>query len=80
MAKDRDIRFQLPDDIVTDIDAYLASIDFMPITTAEPAKDEPKPKTRPSSGKGIDIISKRKRGRSDARKPKPPTSRRRRRR
>jgi len=80
MAKDRDIRFQLPDDIVTDIDAYLASIDFKPITTAEPAKDEPKPKTRPSSGKGIDIVSKRKRGRSDAGKPKPPTSRRRRRR
>jgi len=80
MAKDRDIRFQLPDDIVGDIDAYLSSIDFQPITTAEPAKDETKAKTKSPSRKNIDIVSKRKRGRSDGRKPKPPNSRRRRRR
>ncbi|MHC4135003.1 MAG: serine/threonine protein kinase [Planctomycetota bacterium] len=80
MAKDRDIRFQLPDDIVADIDAYLASIDFKPITTAKPAKDEPKAKTKSPSGKSIDIVSTRKRGRSGGRKPRTPSSRRRRRR
>jgi serine/threonine-protein kinase len=81
MAKDRDIRFQLPDDIVTDIDAYLASIDFQPIPTAKPVKEEPPPKKSrtPSSKKSIDIVPTRKRGRS-SKKPKPPSSRRRRRR
>ena len=83
MAKDRDIRFQLPEDIVTDIDAYLASIDFKPILTAKPAKDEPEPKAKApgkKSKKNIDIVPTRKRGRSGGRTPKRPNSWRRRRR
>jgi len=79
MAKDRDIRFQHPEDIVADIDAYLASIDFRPIETAAPAEEEPetpKAKSKDPSSRKIDIVSRRKRA---GRKPKKPISRRRRR-
>ena len=85
MAKDRDIRFQLPDDIVTDIDAYLASIDFKPIQTAHVAEEKPLLKSKaPSSKKKIEFKKKSKKKaakkkRPPGKKPKPPISRRRRR-
>ena len=85
MAKDREIRYQHPKEIVAEIDAYLKSIDYEPIPTAPPVSKNwdaitsvspPKPKS--SSGK-IELTSSKRRGRSEQ-KPKAPTSRRRRRR
>jgi len=80
MAKDRDIRFQHPADIVKDIDAYLGSIDFKPVPTAA-AAEEGEAHTRTPSGRKIDVVTTRKRHRSSKpeRKPKGPISRRRRR-
>ena len=85
MAKDREIRYQHPTEIVEELDAYLKSIDFEPIPTAPPVSKNwdaiattEKPKTKTSSGK-IELTSSKRRGRSGA-KPKGPTSRRRRRR
>jgi serine/threonine-protein kinase len=39
MAKDRDIRYQRPDDIVKEIDAYLSTVGFQPIPVARPDKE-----------------------------------------
>lgn len=54
MAKDRDIRYQHPDEVVRDLDAYLKSVDFQPIPVARPAAPAPPPAktfgTRKSSG------------------------------
>ncbi|MHC4547252.1 MAG: serine/threonine protein kinase [Planctomycetota bacterium] len=77
MAKDRDIRFQHPNDIVTDIDAYLTSVDFKPIPTAQPVKDEVRTKRKAPSKKQIDIVPKKKE--RSGKKPRAPISRRRRR-
>ena len=40
MAKDPGIRYQEPEAIVTDIDAYLDSIGFRPITTSMAVKED----------------------------------------
>jgi serine/threonine protein kinase len=54
MAKDREIRYQHPDEVVRDLDAYLKSVDFRPIPVARPAAPAPPPDTtsgtRKSSG------------------------------
>jgi len=71
MAKDRDIRYQHPDEIVKELDAYLKSMDFQPIPMAPPQKDPPK---ESSSGKA-DVVARRRR---EGTKPKAPQSRRRR--
>ena len=59
MAKDREIRFQHPDEIVTELGAYLDSVGFKPIPTAGAAdeQEDGKPKQK---GK-IEIVSGRKR-------------------
>jgi len=58
MAKDRDIRFQHPSEIVKELDAYLASVGFKPIPTALATTDSPDEKKQ--TGK-IELISKRRR-------------------
>jgi len=50
MVKDRDIRFQHPDEIVRDLDAYLASVGFQPIPVARPAA-APAPPANTSGGR-----------------------------
>jgi serine/threonine-protein kinase len=80
MAKDPGIRYQEPGEIVRDIDAYLESVGFKPITTARAVKEEEasKPKSDgPVSKRKIEIKSTRRRRSSG---PKKPISRRRRRR
>ncbi|MHC4408713.1 MAG: serine/threonine protein kinase [Planctomycetota bacterium] len=80
MAKDRAMRYQHPDEIVTEFTAYLASVGFEIIPIARPpTEDEKKPPSlspKKKSSKKIDLKSKRRRG--DV-KPSKPTSRRRRR-
>lgn len=77
MAKDVDIRFQRPGEIVADIDAYLSSIRWQPVPTAPPAEDKPEAKSKaPSSKRQIQAAPRPKAG---GVKPKPPISRRRRR-
>ena len=63
MAKDREIRFQHPDSIVEELGAYLDSVGFKPIPTA-PASDE----EEEAKGKKIEIVPKRKKGRSSSTK------------
>ncbi|MHC4953981.1 MAG: serine/threonine-protein kinase [Planctomycetota bacterium] len=85
MAKDRDERYQHPDEIVAELDAYLASINYEIIPIARPPDEDERakkgksaivaPKRSKKSSKKIAL--KKKRGRGDV-KPKPPTSRRRR--
>jgi serine/threonine-protein kinase len=85
MAKDRDMRYQHPDEIVAELDAYLKTIDYRIIPIARPpteneASEKKKgaivaPTRKRKSSKKIDV--KRKRGKGDV-KPKAPTSRRRR--
>ncbi|MGH7162982.1 MAG: serine/threonine-protein kinase [Planctomycetota bacterium] len=53
MAKDREIRFQHPDDIVKELDAYLDSVKYQPIPIARPvAGDQPAPARHPLAPKG----------------------------
>jgi len=52
MAKDREIRFQTPAEIVTELDAYLKSVDFEAIPTAPPVKKPPPRTGRASSSRG----------------------------
>jgi serine/threonine-protein kinase len=76
MAKDMDIRFQQPDEIVRDIDAYLSSIRWQPVPTALPAEDKPQARSKsPSSKRALDVP----RPHAADRKPRPPTSKRKRR-
>ncbi|MGQ0613405.1 MAG: serine/threonine protein kinase [Planctomycetaceae bacterium] len=65
MAKDRDIRFQHPDDLVRELDGYLSTVQFQPIPIARPVSEtkgrEP-PRTQPRSDvKPGAPISRRKR-------------------
>jgi serine/threonine-protein kinase len=78
MAKDREMRFQHPEEIVRDIDAYLSSIDFRPVPTAKVAADDKPGKVDGKGAKKIDVVSRRRTG-GGGTKPKPPISRRRRR-
>ena len=82
MAKDREMRYQHPQEIVDEVDAYLASIGFEPIPTAPPVPKDWKrsrsPPKKSSSGK-IELVPRRRRGDRE-RRPKGPASRRRRRR
>jgi serine/threonine protein kinase len=66
MAKDRDLRFQHPDDVAKDLDGYLASVGFQLIPLARPVTDAPQ--SQPLPGK-----------KSSGVKPAAPVSRRRRR-
>ena len=59
MAKDRDIRFQHPEEIVKELDAYLDSVGFKPIPTAQ-ATDESAAAEPKKSGR-IELISGRRR-------------------
>ena len=70
MAKDRDIRFQHPDKIVEELGAYLDSVGFMPIPTA-PASDEEEAKS-----KNIEVVSRKRRSSSGAKKSYPKRRRR----
>jgi len=87
MAKDRDMRYQHPDEIVAELDAYLKTINYEIIPIARPPTDAEEsnkkkgpiaaPTTRKrKSSKKIEL-KKRKRAGGDV-KPKSPTSRRRR--
>ncbi|MHC4960044.1 MAG: serine/threonine protein kinase [Planctomycetota bacterium] len=60
MAKDRDLRFQHPDEIVTELDAYLDSVGYKPIPTAGAADEE----EEQAKSKNIEIVSKKRRGSS----------------
>jgi len=66
MAKERDLRFQHPDEVAKEIDAYLANLGYKPIPLARPVSDPPQ--AQPVPGK-----------RSSGVKPSAPISRRRRR-
>jgi len=87
MAKDRDMRYQHPDEIVAELDAFLKSINYEIIPIARPpTEDEAGEKKKGAivaptrarkSSKNIDLKRKRDRERGDV-KPKRPTSRRRR--
>ena len=89
MAKEKEMRFQHPDEIVADISGYLDSIDFKPIQTAHVAEEKPAVKSKaPSSKKNIDFSRKSKKKTTKktpkkktptGTKPKPPISRRKRR-
>ncbi|MFB3067069.1 MAG: serine/threonine protein kinase, partial [Planctomycetota bacterium] len=68
MAKDREMRFQHPDEIVKEISAYLESVEFEPIPIARPVKPAQDKKTLRPGRKRSSI------------KPGAPISRRRRRR
>jgi len=83
MAKEREMRYQHPDEIVTAFDAYLASVGFEVIPIARPPSNDDGAKKAPiltsrkgKSSKKIDLKSKRKRGDVN---PSKPISRRRRR-
>ncbi len=96
MAKDPDIRYQHPQGIVDDADAYLASIGFAPIPTAKPIEEiaesadptpgKKKPTTKPADPKSTKgeaptpTRSKLDRARGKRQGPRRPSSRRRRRR
>ena len=74
MAKDRDVRYQHPEDIVKELDAYLSSVGFKPIPTAPvDAGDDEEAKGK------IEIVSRRQRKSSGTRKSYPRSRRRRRR-
>jgi serine/threonine-protein kinase len=60
MAKDRDIRFQHPEEIVKELDAYLGSIDFQVIPTAPPATETPQVKR-------IEVVPRHRRSSSSSR-------------
>ncbi|MEE8104412.1 MAG: serine/threonine-protein kinase [Planctomycetota bacterium] len=69
MAKDREIRFQTPDEIVKELDAYLENIKYEPIPLARPVAEVPK------AGKGAAPVKKTPK----SVRSKPPVSKRRRR-
>jgi len=83
MAKEREMRYQHPDEIIAAFDAFLASVGFEIIPIARPPADDA-PKAAPTlaskrskkSSKKIDLKAKRKRGDVS---PSKPISRRRRR-
>ena len=74
MAKDREIRYQHPDEIVGELDAYLESVGYKPIPTAGAADEEGEQK---KSGK-IEIVSRKRRGSSSGARKSYPRRRRRR--
>ena len=86
MAKDRDMRYQHPQEIVDELGAFLKSVNFEIIPIARPpSADEARggkapviaPKRGKKSSKKIELKSKRKRGGGDV-KPTKPVSRRKR--
>ncbi len=73
MAKEKEIRYQRPRDIVTDLDAYLKSTGYEPIPFARPAKETARAETRTPSGRNVPAPK------PAQKKPEAPISRRRRR-
>ncbi len=53
MAKEKEIRYQRPKDIVTDLDAYLKSTGYEPIPFARPARETARAETRTPSGRNV---------------------------
>ena len=51
MAKEKEIRYQKPKDIVADLDAYLKSTGYQAIPFARPAKESERAETRTPSGR-----------------------------
>jgi hypothetical protein len=51
MAKEKEIRYQRPADIVKDLDAYLKSTGYEAIPYARPAKEDSRAETRTPSGR-----------------------------
>ena len=72
MAKEKEIRYQRPADIVKDLDAYLKSTNYEPIPFARPAKESERAETRTPSGRNAPAAPTGKR-------PEAPISKRRRR-
>jgi serine/threonine protein kinase len=73
MAKEKEIRYQDPRDIVKDLDAYLNSTGYEPIPFARPAKETARAETRTPSGRTAPVTK------PVGKKPAAPISKRRRR-